>query len=72
MFSISRICVFMLSGVAVVGGVIELAGVLSVEIRWVRFVCTKDSVCSLAPMTSSFNWANIGCGIGNLKQIECA
>ncbi len=71
MFAISRICVFALSDVADVGGVIELVRVLIIERRWVRFVCTKETVCFVAPLlTSSFHWARNECGIGNRKRIE--
>ena len=70
MFAISRICVFILSGVVVVGGVIELVRVLIVGRGWVRSVCIKEAVCFVAPLTSSFHWANNGCRIENWKRIE--
>ncbi len=71
-FAISRICVFLLSGVFVVGGVVELVGALIVERRGVRSVCTKEEVCSVAPLTSSFHWVSDGCAIGIWKRIERA
>ena len=49
---------------------IELVGVLSVERRSVRSVCTKEAVCFVAPLTSSFHWVSNGCGIGNWKRIR--
>ena len=72
MFAISKICVSMLSDVVVDGGVIELVGVLIVERMWVRSVCTKEAVLSVALLTSSFHWVSNGCGIVNWKRIEHA
>jgi hypothetical protein len=33
-------------------------------------VCTKEAVCSVAPLTSSFHWVSNGRGIGNWKRNE--
>ena len=65
-----QVVFFMLSGVVVVGGVIEMVGVLIAERRWVRSVCTKEVVCSVAPLTSSFHWVSNSCGIRIWKRIE--
>jgi hypothetical protein len=43
-----------------------------VERMWVRSVCTKEAVLSVALLTSSFHWVSNGCGIVNWKRIEHA
>ncbi len=65
MLAISSICVFMLSGVVIVGEVVEIVGVLIVERRCERSVCSSEVVWSVAPLTASFYWVSNGCGIGN-------
>ena len=64
-FALSSIRVFVRSDIVVVDGAIESVRMLSVERRSVRSVYTKEAVCFVAPLISSFHWVSNGYAIGN-------
>jgi hypothetical protein len=65
----SSIRVFTNSGVVDFGGVLVLLKVLNVVRKLVRFVCTREAICSDDPLTSSTHRLNRDWAMENWKRI---